>query len=126
VRADRSDQVLHQNASYELTELRKRDVELVETHQCRKHVCGGIGYNGQTIISECEYFPYPESLDPFIKRVRDGEDHRQTWPLMIEDALLKMDQKITDRAEIERVFSSEFADHLERIRASEPQAPPIA
>ncbi|WP_439953248.1 ATPase, T2SS/T4P/T4SS family, partial [Escherichia coli] len=39
-------------------------------------VCGGIGYNGQTIISECEYFPYPESLDPFIKRVRDGEDHR--------------------------------------------------
>lgn len=89
-------------------------------------VCHGTGYAGQTIISECEYFPYPDSLDLIIARIEKGENNPPTWPTMIEDALAKVETGITDLQEVERVFATEVVDYLNRKSQKQLESPATA
>lgn len=69
--------------------------------------CNGTGYTGRTIVSECAYFPGEED----VKRLLEGD---RWWPSMLEDALLKHEEKLTNTREVCRVFGEEA-----RIRLAE-------
>ena len=87
-------------------------------------VCHGTGYAGQTIVSECEYFPFPDTLTPLIERIETGTDHAITWKTMLEDAILKAEQGVTDEQELKRMFPSELAAYRARYGDGTTGAPP--
>ncbi|MBY0364187.1 MAG: Flp pilus assembly complex ATPase component TadA [Phreatobacter sp.] len=89
-------------------------------------VCHGTGYAGQTIVSECEYFPFPDTLTPLISRIEHGTDHEITWKTMLEDAILKAEMGITDEQELKRMFPSELAAYRSRYGHGSLAAPPTA
>lgn len=89
-------------------------------------VCFGTGYAGQTIVSECEYFPFPDALEPVIRQIEDGTDHKMPWRTMIEDAMLKAEEGITDEEELMRMFPSEVEAYRDRYGKSRLTAPPTA
>jgi len=62
--------------------------------------CLHTGYGGRTVISETEYFRSPEEVD----RMCEGEIW---WPTMVDDAIEKVNQKVTSPDEIIRVFGEE-------------------
>jgi type II secretory ATPase GspE/PulE/Tfp pilus assembly ATPase PilB-like protein len=65
--------------------------------------CEQSGYAGRTIVSECTYLPDE-------KAVQDVIDGKRSWDTMIEDVMVKLDQGITNRYEVERVFGAEATD----------------
>lgn len=87
------------------------------------HVCGGTGYSGRTLATECLSFAIEEDVDRII-RLSKGEglaSDRRDWPSIFEDAILKMDQGVTDDVELRRLFGSQFEDFMaKRQRAVAP------
>lgn len=65
---------------------------------CRK--CHGQGYAGRTVVSECKYFRNEQEVDDMI-------EGNITWSTMIEDAIHKVEEGITDANEVIRVFGEE-------------------
>lgn len=66
--------------------------------------CRGERYGGQTVVSECEYFANPEEVDRILSANETDED--RTWPTMVEDAVMKMKQGVTDEVELRRAFGA--------------------
>ncbi len=62
--------------------------------------CSGSGYGGRTIVSECAYFRNEEE----VMRMLKGE---RWWPTMLEDAVLKYREGVTNAKEVLRVFGEE-------------------
>lgn len=71
--------------------------------------CSHKGYGGRTIVSECAYF----SSEDDVKRMLDGE---RWWPSMLDDALVKLEQGVTTKAEVIRIFGKEARVRLEGER----------
>ncbi|WP_018234198.1 GspE/PulE family protein [Thioalkalivibrio thiocyanodenitrificans] len=69
--------------------------------------CNGVGYSGRCVVSEAQYFQSVNEVDALIA----GE---RSWPEMIEDAVLKCADGITDRREILRVFGAEAEPYLKQ------------
>lgn len=79
--------------------------------------CGGVAggcpackhtrYRGRTIVSECKYF----RNDVEVQEMLDG---KHDWTRMVEDAVNKVKQGITDAAEIHRVFGEAGDEELAR------------
>lgn len=67
--------------------------------------CFDTGYSGRSLITECAYFSSEKEVDALLNGTR-------TWPLMVEDAVLKYQTGLTSRAEVLRVFGSEAEDLL--------------
>lgn len=72
--------------------------------------CGGSGYSGRTIVSECESFDDIEDVD---RAIRGGKEDI-TWPSMMEDAIQKYNDGLTTQDELIRVFGSRVLDHLNK------------
>lgn len=71
---------------------------------CRGEKCSHCmmtGYDGMTVISEMGFFPSENHFDRMMK----GEVF---WDPMVKDALLKLEQGVTDEHEVYRVFRSEI------------------
>lgn len=62
--------------------------------------CDYQGYKGRTVVSECQYFKDDKDFDKIINGDID-------WPLMIDDALHKVETGQSDAQEIIRVFGEE-------------------
>lgn len=71
--------------------------------------CLGMGYKGRTLISECYYFKNEAELEEIAtsKEIR--------WKTMLEDAIDKMQQGITDADEIIGIFGPDAEEALEKI-----------
>lgn len=63
-------------------------------------VCKGTGYGGRTVVSEVQYFPDETA----VQRLFNEEGW---WPTLLDDALLKLEQGITNEKEVIRVFGEE-------------------
>jgi general secretion pathway protein E len=61
--------------------------------------CMNTGYGGRVPVSECAYFSSEED----VERMLAGE---RWWPTLLDDAVLKYKQGITDLRELERVFGT--------------------
>lgn len=68
-------------------------------------VCSGTGYSGRTIVSECVYFKND-------KEVRDMMNGERWWPTMLDDAILKMEEGVTDAKEVIRLFGEEAKERV--------------
>lgn len=62
--------------------------------------CNYTGYRGRTVVSECAYF---NSVDD-VQNLIDG---KISWSTMVEDAVLKVKEGVTDANEVIRVFGEE-------------------
>jgi general secretion pathway protein E len=62
--------------------------------------CSGRGYKGRTIVSECAYFKDE-------KAVQDLIDGKVNWQEIVDDAVMKVLEGVTDAKEIIRVFGEE-------------------
>lgn len=62
--------------------------------------CNNEGYIGRTVVSECEYFKDEHDFDKIINNEID-------WPLIIDDAISKVEQGYSTPDEIIRVFGEE-------------------
>ena len=74
-------------------------------HQDRKYECrdcGGSGYRGRTVVSECEYFEGPDDVQKIIPEA--NKHIHETWVSKEQDAVNKMYAGMTDMAELDRVF----------------------
>lgn len=67
--------------------------------------CKGTRYAGRTVVSECEYFENAEQVDRILDLQGDLDDAR-TWPTMVEDAVKKYREGVTDLDELYRVFGA--------------------
>ncbi|WP_327211077.1 GspE/PulE family protein [Rhizobium leguminosarum] len=76
------------------------------------HDCGGEGYAGSTLVSECEYFHDHEEVDRLLSMRTDASVAR-SWPTIVEDAVGKYRQGVTDLLELDRVFGAEVRPYLE-------------
>lgn len=65
--------------------------------------CKETGYKGRTVVSEVASFRNAEE----VQAVLDG---KVSWPLLIDDARLKVRLGVTDAREFERVFGEPFND----------------
>ena len=72
--------------------------------------CHNTGYAGRTVVSECVYF----SNENDVRRLIEGECW---WPTMVEDAVEKYKQGLTDRREVIRVFGEEAIQAFARLDA---------
>lgn len=70
--------------------------------------CGGGGYAGRTIVSECHYFSGINEVNELLK------SDAINWQTMIEDAYEKYKDGQTDEQEFIRVFGAEAGDILEQ------------
>ncbi|KJS38103.1 MAG: hypothetical protein VR70_10950 [Rhodospirillaceae bacterium BRH_c57] len=61
--------------------------------------CGGTGYRGRTLVSECQSFTATEDS----RRLFETAD--VWWPTLEDDARLKITQGITDESQVERLLS---------------------
>jgi general secretion pathway protein E len=59
--------------------------------------CGGTGYKGRTLVTECAHFSTPDE----VSRMLDDESW---WPSMIDDMVVKLREGISDVKEAVRVF----------------------
>ena len=80
---------------------------LVDGRPCPDVICGGSGYAGRTIVSECMSFDRPEQIDAVLR-----SSAAVTWPLMVEDAVGKMVEGVTTSDEVQRHFGAEFEDAM--------------
>ena len=62
--------------------------------------CHGEGYVGRTVVSECQYFRDEHDFDKIINNEID-------WPLIIDDAIQKVQDGVSTPEEIIRVFGEE-------------------
>lgn len=69
--------------------------------------CNQMGYSGRTVVSECAYFSNDEDVDRMIA----GEIF---WKTMIEDAVDKVRNGVTDDREVIKTFGEEGREHLEK------------
>lgn len=67
--------------------------------------CFGTGYGGRTVVSEAVYLRDEEEVGKII-------DQQQWWPTIIDDALEKYRQGVTDKRELTRVFGSAITDRI--------------
>jgi type II secretory ATPase GspE/PulE/Tfp pilus assembly ATPase PilB-like protein len=70
-------------------------------------VCSNSGYGGRSIVSECAYF----SSEDDVKRLLDGQ---RNWPAMVEDALLKYKNGLTNERELIRIFGEDARIRLDQ------------
>lgn len=75
--------------------------------------CKGTRYAGRTVVSECEYFEDSEQVDRILEQKGDLDDVR-TWPTMVEDAVKKYREGLTDLPELYRVFGASIDPVLRR------------
>nr|WP_250808039.1 GspE/PulE family protein [Neorhizobium tomejilense] len=80
----------------------------VNKFECR--TCGGSGYKGRTVVSECEYFDGPEAVNRIIPEA--GKTIEETWTTKEQDAVNKMYAGITDFAELDRQFGPAIERYL--------------
>lgn len=76
--------------------------------ECRD--CGGSGYRGRTVASECEYFGTPAEVQRIIPE--PGKHIEETWITKEEDAVNKYYAGMTDLAELDRVFGPAMEQYL--------------
>lgn len=76
------------------------------------HECGGEGYSGSTLVSECEYFHDHEAVDRLLSMRTDSSAER-TWRTIVEDAVGKYREGVTDWRELDRVFGAAVHPYLE-------------
>jgi len=69
--------------------------------------CHGTGYGARTLVSECAYF----SNESDVQKLLDGVI---SWPLMIDDAVLKHEQGLTSKEEVVRTFGIEAEEIIEK------------
>lgn len=67
--------------------------------------CGGHGYAGRQVVSECAYFAGPND----VKALMDG---KVSWELMIDDAVNKAVKGITTKEEVVRIFGVEAVERI--------------
>jgi len=67
--------------------------------------CADTGYHGRMIVSECAYFSSEREVD----RLLAGEIW---WPTLVEDAIGKVRQGLTNAAEVVRLFGPEGQEAL--------------
>jgi len=67
--------------------------------------CKGTRYAGRTVVSECEYFENSEQVDRILD-LQGDLDTARTWPTMVEDAVKKYREGVTDLDELYRVFGA--------------------
>ena len=86
----------------------------VEGNQCPNKVCGGEGYAGLTVVSECASFTSQEQVDDLISVMSpDGKKASDMpWPKLLDDALDKMEAGITTLDELERVFGTDLETRM--------------
>lgn len=72
--------------------------------------CGGTGYAGRTVVSECASFD--DVAD--VERLLEGE---VSWTLKVDDAIAKAEAGITSFDELRRVFGAEVDRRLDLRRA---------
>lgn len=76
--------------------------------------CGGTGYKGRTIISECEYFNDHHDVNALMN------DNKITWTTIIEDAIYKcLVEKITGEDEIIRLYGEQGKIALDKYKNSQ-------
>lgn len=80
----------------------------VGKYECK--TCGGTGYVGRTVVSECEYFDGPDAVNRIIPE--RGKHIEETWTTKEEDAVNKMYAGITDFAELDRHFGPAITKYL--------------
>ncbi len=71
----------------------------IKKHSCTH--CLFSGYHGRTIISECFYFDSPETFEKAMS------SDKTFWQSMVENAIEKMEEGVTDKEEVVRVFGQE-------------------
>jgi general secretion pathway protein E len=76
--------------------------------ECRE--CGGSGYRGRTVASECEYFATPADVQKIIPE--PGKHIEETWMTKEQDAVNKMYAGMTDIPELDRVFGPAVEPYL--------------
>ncbi|MCS4089866.1 GspE/PulE family protein [Rhizobium sp. BK176] len=76
--------------------------------ECRE--CGGSGYRGRTVASECEYFATAADVQKIIPE--PGKHIEETWMTKEQDAVNKMYAGMTDLAELDRVFGPAVEQYL--------------
>lgn len=74
--------------------------------------CGETGYGGQTLVSECEYFETPAKVEHIVTRLKGGSTFTPEWPEILDDAILKLNQGITNERELTRVFGAAIESRL--------------
>lgn len=79
--------------------------------------CNGTRYAGRTVVSECEYFEDAEQVDRILDLNGDLDDVR-TWPTMVEDAVAKYREGVTDCDELYRVFGASIEPVLRKLEES--------
>lgn len=79
--------------------------------------CGGTGYAGQTLVSECQYFETPDQIQGIVDRLKGGSAIAPSWPLILDDAILKLNQGVTNESELRRVFGAAIETRLEKNAA---------
>lgn len=72
--------------------------------------CHGTGYDGRTVISECEYFEDYDAVDRIIDPSLSGDSW--TWETMMDDAIDKCRKGVTDKAELQRVMGAAIDPYL--------------
>ncbi|MCP1674214.1 general secretion pathway protein E [Natronocella acetinitrilica] len=81
--------------------------------------CLDSGYGGRTIVSECAYFHDEEQ----VERMINGE---RWWPRVVEDAVGKYREGVTNKKELVRVFAGEAEAILEAGEGEATTAPDAA
>jgi general secretion pathway protein E len=76
------------------------------------HECAGEGYAGSTLVSECEYFHDHEDVGRFLSMRTDPTSTR-SWTTIVEDAVEKYRQGVTDWRELDRVFGAAVRPYQE-------------
>lgn len=74
--------------------------------------CQGSGYKGREVISEVQCF----DTEHDVERLLNGE---VTWPLLLEDARLKVREGKTSNYELERVFGQGFSEGEDDLTADD-------
>lgn len=70
--------------------------------------CNGVGYTGRTVVSECARFRDTDE----VNRMLNGE---RWWPSMLDDAVSKVRDGTSSRAELLRVFGHEGIAQLDGL-----------
>ncbi|MBY3433138.1 Flp pilus assembly complex ATPase component TadA [Rhizobium laguerreae] len=78
--------------------------------ECRD--CGGSGYRGRTVASECEYFATPADVQKIIPEA--GKHIEETWITKEQDAVNKFYAGMTDLEELDRVFGPAVEQYLRK------------
>ncbi len=80
--------------------------------------CGGRGYAGRSVVSECASFDGPDDVGEVLALVKLPPGTMLPsdlpWPGIVDDAILKMREGVTTSDELIRVFGNGVRDAFER------------